>query len=362
MVLHLSRPYAAIAEAFIGTPPNWIASPAALRKEGGAKFALHPVGAGPFEVSSNNPGVQLELKRNRHYWQAGHPYLNWLIFSGVGTPASGLEALYAGDDQVYLLINGSDFPGQASIRAHGFKVYNNPPITPLGGLYNTLTPPFNNRNARLAVSYASDPVPINKAFFLGHLTPTQAPTGVLATDFPEPKVPGYPSYDPAKAKALVKELGGLSFTVTTYQSPTLLEYSEALAAQWARVGIHATIDQVSAATIVQDFQNHTWQMQFAGVGGATDPALFDGLSTYYSSSGTESGVHDPTLDQFLAKAASGVTTRGRAAIYKKVFKRIATQDYSLVLGLEPTTNVVSPKVGGWVRWAETPLQDLYLKG
>lgn len=360
VVINLSRPYAAIAEAFIGTSPDWVASPTALQKEGATQFALHPVGAGPFTVASNNPGVQLTLKKNPNYWEAGHPYLNELVFSPIGTDASAIEALYSGDDQVYEIFS-SAFSEIPSIKAHGYKVIVDPAVTTLGGLFNLYKPPFNNIKAREAILYATNPAPIVKAIFSGIIVPTEAPTGTLATDFPEPTVPGFMSYNPAKAKALVQQLGGLSVTITTFQGATgLIETAEALEAQWAAVGIKATISQVPVGTIVRDFSDHSWQMIFAGVGNTTDPALTGGLSTYYSTGGAESGVSIPSLDKLLAEGAATANPATRKQIYYQIYHYLSVNAISLPMGDEPIIDMTAPDVGGFPNWFETPWQNVYL--
>ena len=57
----------------------------------------------------------------------------------------------------------------------------------------------------------------------------------------EPTVPGYPAYDLAKAKALVKQLGGLTVNLGTIQNLVAQETTEALQTEWAAAGIKTTI-------------------------------------------------------------------------------------------------------------------------
>ncbi|MGH8987225.1 MAG: ABC transporter substrate-binding protein, partial [Acidimicrobiales bacterium] len=60
---------ASFINALQGSIFNWIVAPEALAKEGPAKYAIDPVGAGPFEVVSDTPSSVLVLKKNPHYWQ-----------------------------------------------------------------------------------------------------------------------------------------------------------------------------------------------------------------------------------------------------------------------------------------------------
>ncbi|MCL2788976.1 MAG: ABC transporter substrate-binding protein, partial [Micrococcales bacterium] len=101
VVLHLTEPYGPIINAFPGEAPNYIVSPTALQKMGEKAFALTPVGAGPFVVTSDAPSSKLVLKANPHYWQRGYPKLSGLTFVTVGSDQSAYAALLAGQAAVY---------------------------------------------------------------------------------------------------------------------------------------------------------------------------------------------------------------------------------------------------------------------
>jgi len=80
VVIGFSTPDGAAVNQLLDTNLTWIVSPTALKKLGEKRFSVDPVGAGPFEVVSDTESVKLVLKKNPHYWQAGHPYLSRLIF------------------------------------------------------------------------------------------------------------------------------------------------------------------------------------------------------------------------------------------------------------------------------------------
>ncbi|MBO0694030.1 MAG: ABC transporter substrate-binding protein, partial [Acidimicrobiaceae bacterium] len=99
--LHLSRPDAELPDAFLTYPTNYVVSPTAFRKMGLKAFSLKPVGAGPFEVVSNDPSQSLVLKRNPLYWQKGLPHLNTLKFIAIANDQSAYDALLTGQIQAY---------------------------------------------------------------------------------------------------------------------------------------------------------------------------------------------------------------------------------------------------------------------
>ncbi len=59
------------------------------------------MGAGPFIMVSDQPSTKLEMKRNPHYWQPGHPYLNGLVFKAVANDETALEVMQSGGAQAY---------------------------------------------------------------------------------------------------------------------------------------------------------------------------------------------------------------------------------------------------------------------
>ena len=64
IVVHQAVPNGAFVDQLFDSIPNWIASPAALQKEG-ASFGQNPVGAGPFTVATNTPNEELSSRRTR---------------------------------------------------------------------------------------------------------------------------------------------------------------------------------------------------------------------------------------------------------------------------------------------------------
>jgi ABC-type transport system substrate-binding protein len=54
------------------------------------------VGTGPYQMVSFEPGVRLELKRNKNYWLSGYPQSEGLVFSFGVSPKDILEGFRAG--------------------------------------------------------------------------------------------------------------------------------------------------------------------------------------------------------------------------------------------------------------------------
>lgn len=360
VVMHLKQSDPAIVQALPGSAPNWIISPTSFQKEGAQKFGIAPVGAGPFKVQSNNLSNTLALVRNPNYWEKGHPYLNEIKFSAIGSDQSALQALYAGDAQAYVAFTAGSISLLPQVRAHGIKVYTSPGTLTDDLQMNTLSPPFNNIKAREAVYYATNTPAIIQHLF-GGVFPLEEGICAEGCDFYQKLVPGYRTYNPAKAKALVKQLGGLRFDITTYQSLGLEQTAEALQAEFEAVGMHVTIHSLAAATVVTNYKNHTWQAFMTGEG-STDPALGGGPAAQFTTTGPDSGVKDPVLTKMIEQASAQLNAEKRRAEYDAISKYISDHAYATFLFTQPGHSLSTASIHGMTDTVEVPWENVSVSG
>jgi peptide/nickel transport system substrate-binding protein len=172
---------------------------------------------------------------------------------------------------------------------------------------NTNAPPFNNPKARQAIYYATDSEAIRSKLFQNRYPSTQgftAPGGL----FFSADVPGYRTYDLEKAKALVKELGGLKTQLGTINVLVAKQTTQALASQWAQAGIKADIKSYDLGPLIQAFQSKKWTPCSRRPAPTTRPRAWASPSGYASQS-PFSGVHDKKLDAMLGQAAGTLDQR-----------------------------------------------------
>lgn len=340
----LKVPDGAFIDQLLSSNAEWMASPTALQKLGEQAFKIKPVGAGPFEVVSDTLSNQLVLKKNPHYWQPGRPYLNQLVFKSIANDESALEAMQSGAAQAY---EGATVPSIVqSFRGAEFQVTKEPSTSPYNIQLNTASPPFNNKQARLAIYYATDASLIDQKLFGDQEPVVQSfltPQGLF---YSGPTVPGYPTYDPAKARAIVRSLGGLSVDLFTTAATSInQDFIEALQTMWKQVGINTTIHLYSLAGVIQQFVSHHWQAALQ-TAGAWDPASGVGVAFRFSSLSPFSGVHDPKLDALLNQAQAAVNPATRKALYRQTAEYIAQQAYSPFLFPLANYDIAARGVGG----------------
>lgn len=165
------------------------------------------IGTGPFVFKSWTPGTQISLARNPHYWQKGLPYADAVtvrVFSSE-------QALVAAARTNEVDVAWSLVPSDAALLTQGGKLASHTTGEAFAEWYvgvNVKTKPFDNLLVRQAIAYALDRDRITQQAFAGFGTATCVP---WSTSLPglSSSYNTYYSYDPAKAKALLKQAGAL---------------------------------------------------------------------------------------------------------------------------------------------------------
>ncbi len=332
---------------------NWIASPTAITKMGEKAFALKPVGAGPFTVVTDTPDSLLVLKKNPNYWQKGLPYLNSLTFKPVASDEAALLALESKSAQAY---EGMSTPQLvSSFKAH-FQTTAEPSTSPYDIQLNTFAAPFNNLTAREAIYYATDTPLLDSKLFNDTYPVGQsftAPAGL----FYEQKVPGYLTYNLAKAKALVKSLGGLSLTLGTLNTPVANEVDAALRSMWEAAGMKVTLASWDLTGLIAQFTSGKWQSMLQ-TAGAYDPGTGVGVCFRFCSTSPFTGVKNTQLNDLLLGAAGTTSDATRASLYDQAAALIAKNAWGPFLFPIAGYNIADYGVSGPGLTTPLPVTDV----
>jgi ABC-type transport system substrate-binding protein len=180
-------------------------SPAQFAKVGNnwSAFGKEPAGTGPFKVTKVSPRVSIELGRNEAYWDKERvPKLEKLVLLPMPEATTRLAALRSGQVDWIEVPPPDAIP---SLKSAGFQISLKPyPHLWPWVLSSTGDSPFKDKRVRLAINYA-----IDRDGLVQLLNGTAKP----ATGFYDPDHPAFGkpevrfNYDPAKAKALLKEAG-----------------------------------------------------------------------------------------------------------------------------------------------------------
>jgi ABC-type transport system substrate-binding protein len=168
-----------------------------------AQFAKNPAGTGPFKITKVVPGQYAEMSRNEDYWDKTRiPKLDKMVVYPMPEATTRVAALRSGQVDWIEVPPPDAIP---SLRQAGFAISLWPYPHTYPYVLNCLdSSPFKDVRVRQALNYA-----IDRDGMCQMLNGTATPAvGLYPADNPIFGTPqNHYTYDPAKAKALLKEAG-----------------------------------------------------------------------------------------------------------------------------------------------------------
>jgi peptide/nickel transport system substrate-binding protein len=330
-----------------------IASPAAVRKTGTAKFSEHPVGTGPFRFVRQTPGEQIELARFDDHWR-GAPRLDRLVVKALPDAAARTAALRSGSVNWIEYPNPDDIP---SLKADGAEVVTNSYDHLWYWILDTSAKPWRDPRVRRAANYAVDREAIAEELLHGTARPARqaAPHGTFAHD---PANDAY-GHDRAKARKLLAEAGypdgfSTSVTVPTGGSGNLVPVpiAEAVQRDLAAVGIKAEIRTTDWSTLIS--AEAEGEVARGSQAIAQSTTLFQSEALLPLFIGSDSPFwtghySNPKVDELLATAGASTDRTEREAAYREALKLVTADAPWLFVVNDLNPRALSPKVRGLVQ-------------
>jgi len=323
--------------AAIGLPNFGIASPTALKKyqadagtvdstgvfhPTGTFATQHPIGTGPYMLSSWQVGNRIELVANPRYW-GKKPKIQRVILRPIGDTAARLQALQTGEVQGIDGVNPADFGTVRSNPKLQLKVR---PVFSVGYIgINQKKPPFDKLQVRQALAYAIDKDTVAKAFYGGVGAPANQFLPPALFGHANKGVPNY-SYNPDKAKQLLQQ-AGLSLPVKVdFSYPTNVSRPympdpqrnfQAFQASMEKAGFSVTPHSAPWRPDYRSaLQSGNYQLYLFGwIADFGDPANF--LNVHFGSYTDQFGFTNQALFNELAKADAEPNAEKRTAMYEQ---------------------------------------------
>jgi peptide/nickel transport system substrate-binding protein len=271
VVMNFSSPDGILLATLATSSGSYMVSPTALASEG-ANFGASPVGAGPYKVLSNVVDSTITLQRWPGYWNAKNTHVDQIVVVNEAAGTAALAGLESGGAQIVSFGNDPPSIKEAS-KDHALVKYTDY-LSANFEYMDFKAPPFNNILAREALQYATNAPALDRSVYEGYGPASETLTGPDQLAYPGSSLPGYRTYDLAKAKKLVAEVGGISFTqLTLGNTPFDIEVAEALAKQWALAGINASIDPLTLAAALALLEAGNFQGVVAGYPAQQDSPL-----------------------------------------------------------------------------------------
>jgi peptide/nickel transport system substrate-binding protein len=269
VVVHTKHPWVTFPFTLAEQQISFIAEPSTVK----GSYSGNPIGTGPFVFSSWLPGPLVATK-NHNYWRPGLPYLNQVEFHTIVDGPTRFNALQTGNVDIIHESEGDvlkKFPTLGS----GFTFERDFPGRPVYSpssnciMMNTSKAPFNIPTLRKACAYAMDQKQFVKTVDKGESSPID---GIFLPGSPYYKKTPYPTYNVAKAKALVAKVpkAHRSFTLTYVSGSTSVLSAATLVQTFlGKIGVKVKLTGVTQNVLIGDaifgaYQALTWA-QFGGV-------------------------------------------------------------------------------------------------
>ena len=304
-----------------------------LLKQGKAEeINQKPVGTGPFVFKRYQKDSQIRYVANRQYWKPEDVKLDNLVFAITPDAASRLQKLKAGECQVSGYPRPADIevmkqdPNLRVLQQAGFN---------LGFLaYNVTHAPLDQLKVRQALDMAIDKPAIIKAVYqsAGQLAQNALPPAQWSYD---PTIKDTP-YDPAKARALLKEAGVApgttinlwAMTVQRASNPNARMSAQIIQQDWAKVGIKANIVSYEWGEYIKRAKNGEHDVMIYGwTGDNGDPDNW--LGVLYSCAAVKGSNYakwcNPDYDKLVQQAKLSSDREQRIKLYQEAQKILKEQ-------------------------------------
>ncbi|ONG18217.1 ABC transporter substrate-binding protein [Escherichia coli] len=316
---------------------------------------FNPIGTGPFQLQQYQKDSRIRYKAFDGYWGT-KPQIDTLVFSITPDASVRYAKLQKNECQVMPYPNPADIARMKQDKSINLMEM---PGLNVGYLsYNVQKKPLDDVKVRQALTYAVNKDAIIKAVYQG--------AGVAAKNLIPPTMWGYNddvqdyTYDPEKAKALLKEAGlEKGFSIDLWAMPVQRPYNpnarrmaEMIQADWAKVGVQAKIVTYEWGEYLKrakDGEHQTVMMGWTGDNG--DPDNF--FATLFSCAASEQGsnyskwCYKP-FEDLIQPARATDDHNKRVELYKQAQVVMHDQAPALIIAHSTVFEPVRKEVKGYV--------------
>lgn len=290
-------------------------------------MAVKPIGTGPYKLTDLTPGAAVKLERFDQYYTGGqkeNPKISKIHFRILKEQNTQYAELFNGKLDWIWRVPKDDIARVGS-RA-GLKTDSRPIMRFDFLAMNVKVPnsPLADVRVRRAINYAINRKDIRDAF-RGETSPIINSACNPVQFGCETNVTTY-GYDPAKAKALLKEAGVSNIKLNMVIRAEGVAIAEAMKANLAAVGINVQLNSLQYSTAVEQWRSLKQDLSLGDWGsyGIGDVAL--GAGTYFSGTGDDV-VADPDIVPLMKNAGSTLDPEKRKKMYSEGLKLIADRAY-----------------------------------
>lgn len=239
-IIILKKPFAPLWNSTLPGTSGMILSKKAMEQVGGKFDAKPPAESGPYLLKEWQPKQRTILERNPD-WKGEAPAYDRIEIVPIDEAAAGERAFEAGDIDFTVVPSGSVTRLQKQTTPDA-KFETRSPLSYVWVGINQQAKPFTDPKIRRAMQHAIDRKTVVDAYSIGAAPVAQ---GIIAPSLIGHRDKVLYDYDPDKATALLKEVGGISdpVTISILNSTENTAAAQVIQANLAAVNVNATINQ-----------------------------------------------------------------------------------------------------------------------
>lgn len=305
--------------------PEWFAHPhMPIVHKGSIEADPIGIGAGPYTLKSQDRGVSVEMEAFPKFYRPGLPKMKNLRFIAYADENLRVAALQAGDID---LIEYVPWQSMATIEADPALKLDSKFGPFMWMAFNGAQKPFDNPLVRQACGFAVKRDEIVQAAFYGRGAPLGGLPLLEDNPFYDKARANFWTYDPDRAKALLKQAGvGDGFQTTllsTAQYGMHKSTAEVVQQNLAEVGIMAELSMPDWATRIS--RGMKGQFDFCIQGSTADNNDPDGLATLVDgelpmSNARSVNLPTPRIHELFLQGRAEFDLEKRKAIYAELEK------------------------------------------
>jgi peptide/nickel transport system substrate-binding protein len=302
-----------------------------------SSFGQHPIGTGPYVLSSWHHDDTITFVRNPHWWH-GPAKIKRIQIRIVLDNDARVDAMADGSADLYASMAPADYRTLKTIAPH-LEYYHVPDLYSRFIFSNDTLPGLSDLQVRRAMMYGWDRDAVANGLYHGDVVVNDALTPWALKTWHDANVMHY-AYDPARARAMLDAAGWklgpdgvrqrgsvrLSFTLKNSTGDSVLnDVCAAFQADMRAIGIAVSVQQLDYATFIDQTNEMHYQLAMTGWGGVSDPDEFTFLdsSQIVPVGNNEVGYRDPAVDHDLRTGLRTFDVPKRRAIYDDFQRRIA---------------------------------------
>jgi peptide/nickel transport system substrate-binding protein len=262
----------------------------------------YPFGAGPYKFRELIPGQRLVIGKDKSHpmWKQYPQAPDEIVFRLMREPEQRVTALLNNEIQIAQFVPPHLRERVERSEKHKIVKFHTAEIMFLAMM--SKVKPWDNKLVRQAVGYAIDRDTIMKTILRGEASRLDGPIGEGQYGY-DPKLQPRYTYNPEKAKELLKQAGYPNGVDVELQSPvgryTLdKQLTEAMVPMLTAVGIRTKLLTPDWATLWANVQVGKVPFYYMGRGGVVDPSA--ALAQYFETGASPRvGYSNPKLDELL---------------------------------------------------------------